>query len=53
MNTQAVSTPKPRKEPHEEWREALIHAWKSRRGYARAHEAAHVRPDDGFAHEEA
>ncbi|GBQ58865.1 hypothetical protein AA16373_1390 [Komagataeibacter swingsii DSM 16373] len=53
MNTQAVSTPKPRKEPHEEWREALIHAWKNRRGYARAHEAAHVRSDDGFAREEA
>ncbi|WP_193731848.1 hypothetical protein [Komagataeibacter sp. FXV3] len=53
MNTQAVSTPRPRKEPHEEWREALIHAWKNRRGYVRTQDASHVHPDDGYVHEEA
>ena len=53
MNTQTVSPQKPRKEPHEEWREALIHAWKNRRGYVRAHETSPVRPEDGCMREEA
>mgnify|MGYP003363407672 CR=1 FL=1 len=52
MNVTSDSTPKPRKEPHEEWREALIHAWKNRRGYARPHDAVYTIPDDTFRHDE-
>ncbi|GAN85581.1 hypothetical protein LU298_13455 [Komagataeibacter intermedius] len=53
MNTQAVSPQKTRKEPHEEWREALIHAWKNRRGYVRTHETSPIRADEGFMPDDA
>ncbi|WP_308719242.1 hypothetical protein [Komagataeibacter xylinus] len=53
MNVQSDSTPKPRKEPHEEWREALLRAWRSRRGYARQQDAAHTVSDEGFLYDDA
>ncbi|GBQ69958.1 hypothetical protein AA15237_0745 [Komagataeibacter xylinus NBRC 15237] len=53
MNGQSDSTPKPRKEPHEEWREALLRAWRSRRGYARPQDAAHTVSDEGFLYDDA
>ncbi|AXY23320.1 hypothetical protein [Komagataeibacter saccharivorans] len=52
MNIKSDSTPKPRKEPHEEWREALIHAWKNRRGYVRTHEGVSAMPEEGFIYDE-
>ncbi|MDT8871958.1 hypothetical protein RAA17_14520 [Komagataeibacter rhaeticus] len=53
MNTTSDSTPRPRREPHEEWREALIHAWKNRRGYVRAHDTLPATTEDTFRHDEA
>ncbi|WP_167537193.1 hypothetical protein [Komagataeibacter medellinensis] len=53
MNASSDSTPRPRKEPHEEWREALIHAWKNRRGYLRQHDAASMAAEEAFRHDEA
>ncbi|WP_186336152.1 hypothetical protein [Komagataeibacter melaceti] len=52
MDRTSEVNPTRRKEPHEEWREALIHAWRNRRGYNQQHEAASVPADEGFIFDE-
>lgn len=52
MDRTSDITSAPRKEPHEEWREALIQAWKNRRGYIRSHDTASVVTDEGFIFDE-
>lgn len=53
MNRLSDSTPEPRKEPHEEWREALLRAWRSRRGYDHPQDGAHTASHKGFRYDDA
>ncbi len=48
MKTKSDCPPKPACDPHEEWRLALIHAWKNRRGYTRPTDAAYRVFDEDF-----
>ncbi|MCE2576550.1 hypothetical protein [Komagataeibacter sp. FNDCR2] len=52
MDRTSDITPSPRKEPHEEWREALIHAWKNRGGHIRSYDTAPAVTDEGFIFDE-
>lgn len=48
MKTKSDCPPKPARDPHEEWRLALIHAWKNRRGYTRPTDVAYPVFDEDF-----
>ncbi|WP_167400119.1 hypothetical protein [Novacetimonas maltaceti] len=48
MKTKSDCPPKPTRDPHEEWRLALIRAWKNRRGYTRPTDMACAIADEDF-----
>lgn len=48
MKAKSDCPPKPTRDLHEEWRLALIHAWKNRRGYTRPTDMACRSSDEDF-----
>ncbi|WP_165829348.1 MULTISPECIES: hypothetical protein [Novacetimonas] len=52
MNTQSDYPTKTPCDPHEEWRLALIQAWKNRRGYTRPTDTAYPVFEEDFLFDE-